>query len=186
MCIHGTHSLLYVPQFLLGLHKSTCIQIPLNWTGIYRVMDYLWMAWVMQLVLQRTQYQILFYGKKLRKFSSREIVQRFQPCFAEQISFIDTWAGLTSKRTFLNCRLLSIFPLQKRWNLSGSRLKTDVCFCQSTVESIRFGNVREIETCGWKMHSACLDSTKSHFSVQGIPSPESQVGEHCWPFPQQT
>ena len=100
------------------------------------------------LVLQWTQYQILFYGKKLRKFSSGETVQRFQPCFAEQISSINTWTSVTAKRTFLNTHLLGVFPLQKRWNLLGSCLKTDVCFCQNTVERIRFGNARETKTCG--------------------------------------
>lgn len=33
--INGTHSLLYVPQLLLGLHRSTFIQTPFNWTGLH-------------------------------------------------------------------------------------------------------------------------------------------------------
>lgn len=95
-CFHGTQSVLYVPQLLLGLHKSTCIQTLLNWTGVYTVTKYLWMAWIMQLALQRTQYQILFYDKKLRKFSSGKMVQRFQPCFG--------WADFFHRHLGRPCR----------------------------------------------------------------------------------
>lgn len=133
---------------LLGLHKSTCIQTPLNWTGMYIVMEYLWMAWIIRLVLQWIECQILFYGKKLRKFSSGEIVQRFQPCFAEQISSIDTWASVTAKRTFLNTHLTRCFPITETVKFIRFLPQTDVCFCQNTVERIRFGYARETKTCG--------------------------------------
>lgn len=32
--INGIHSLLYVPQLLLGLHKPTCIQTLFSQTGV--------------------------------------------------------------------------------------------------------------------------------------------------------
>lgn len=124
---------------------------------------YLQIALVTPVILQRAQYQTLFYSRSFTGLGWWRHSRDFQPCFAEQIFFS---RYLSTPPMFLAFCLVSTVPLQEPLTLSGFILKTNLCFWPKHCKNLQIWMCQRSRDSEWKIHAARWDFAKSKFSVR--------------------